>query len=68
MIDGLALNTRLTGHTYRDIVTLAQRYHVQAKDVPYFELARILDIPIAAFDGGITEACKVHGVPLLRFN
>lgn len=68
LLDALSFNTRLTTHTYRKIVALADRYHIQAKDVPYFDLARVLGVPIAAIDGGIKTACRAHGVELLAFS
>ena len=46
------------------IVDLARRYHLQAGDAIYFDLAYASEMPIATLDGGLRTAAKAHGVKL----
>ena len=46
------------------IVDLARRYHLQAGDAIYFDLAYASELPIATLDGGLRTAAKAHGVKL----
>ena len=44
------------------IVDLARRYHLQAGDAIYFDLAYASELPIATLDGGLRTAARAHGV------
>ena len=46
------------------IVDLARRYHLQAGDAIYFDLAHGSALPIATLDGGLRTAAKARGVKL----
>jgi predicted nucleic acid-binding protein len=46
------------------IVDLARRYHLQAGDAIYFDLAHGSDLPIATLDGGLRTAAKAYSVKL----
>jgi predicted nucleic acid-binding protein len=46
------------------IVDIARRYHLQAGDAIYFDLAYGLGLPIATVDGGLRGSAKAHGVKL----
>ena len=48
------------------IAERARRFHLQAFDALYFDLAAVLGLPIATLDGGIKTACRVHGVKLFE--
>lgn len=52
---------------HKRLVELAVEFHLQAKDVPYFVVAKDNDLPLATLDGGLRTACEAFGVRLLTF-
>ena len=57
------INPRLTES---EVIAKAGEFHLQGYDAVYFDLAKRLHVPIAAIDGGIRTACRVHGVELWK--
>jgi predicted nucleic acid-binding protein len=68
-LDVLPVDTHAIGVNFRVLGDLARAYGLTVYDVPYFHLARMLEIPIASRDRGIIAACKswhvVHWQPNL---
>lgn len=66
-LDVLPMDTHAIGVNFKVLGDLASTYGLTAYDVPYFHLARMLEIPIASRDRGIIAACKswntVHWQP-----
>jgi predicted nucleic acid-binding protein len=63
-LESLDVRTHLERYTARQVVELAERYHLQGYDALYFELARVLGLPLATLDDGHRQATKAHGVTL----
>lgn len=55
-ITALGMNFDLLGK-------LSSTYNLSAYDVPYFHLARTLELPLATRDRGLIAACKAWHVP-----
>ena len=70
--EALALLRRLPVETHVDIYAVeilierALRYHLQAYDAVYFDLAHVLRLPIATLDAGLRTAARAHGVKLFE--
>lgn len=47
-----------------EILDLAERYHLQGYDVPYFHLAVTRALPLATLDHGLLTAAHAHRVPI----
>lgn len=60
----IPLETHKEAPAVGEIVELARRYHLQAGDAIYFDLAHASGLPIATLDGGLRTAAKAHGVKL----
>lgn len=58
------IDTHAMGIRFKPMAQLALAYGLTVYDVPYFHLARILDIPIASRDKGIIAACRNWNVSL----
>jgi predicted nucleic acid-binding protein len=58
----LPLETHKEAPAVGEIVDIARRYHLQAGDAIYFDLAYALDLPIATIDAGLRAAAKAHRV------
>lgn len=63
-LERLDVRTHLELYTAREVVELADRYHLQGYDALYFDLARVLRLPLATLDDGHRQAAKAHGVTL----
>jgi predicted nucleic acid-binding protein len=63
-LESFDIRTHLELYGARQIVDLAERYHLQGYDALYFDLARTLKLPLATLDDGHREAAKLHGVTL----
>lgn len=63
-LDNFDIRVHLEPFTARRVVELAKRYHLQGYDALYFDLARILELPLATLDDGHRQASGVHGVTL----
>ena len=61
---GMPIETRQSDHTLRSLVERARRYHLQAIDVLYFEIALDLGLAIATVDRGLRAGAQRHGVKL----
>ena len=61
---GMPIETHMNEHTLRSLVERARRYHLQAIDVLYFEIALDLGLSIATVDRGLRAAAARHGVKL----
>ncbi|MGQ0652788.1 MAG: hypothetical protein ACT4P4_11065 [Betaproteobacteria bacterium] len=48
------------------VLERAQRFHLQAFDLPYLDLALQLEIPLATLDRGLADAARREGVALLK--
>lgn len=60
----LPMETHLNAYAIEILVERARRYHLQAYDAVYFDLAKVLALPLATLDGGLRTAAKAHGVKL----
>lgn len=58
MLDALPIDIVAQGINFSLLGELATSYNLTPYDVPYFQLARMLEIPIATRDRGIISACK----------
>jgi len=63
-LESLDIRAHLELFGAREVVELAERYHLQGYDALYFDLARVLELPLATLDDGHRQATKVHGVAL----
>lgn len=63
-LDELELKVHHVPYSTRGIFELGGRYHLQGYDVPYFDLARSLGLPLATLDGGQRTAARSLGVNL----
>ncbi len=63
-LESLDIRAHLELFGAREVVELAERYHLQGYDALYFDLARVLKLPLATLDHGHRQATKVHGVAL----
>lgn len=63
-LDSLDIRTHLELYSAREVVELAERYHLQGYDALYFDLARVLRLPLATLDDGHRQAAQAHGVAL----
>ncbi len=63
-LESLDVRTHLELYTARQVVELAERYHLQGYDALYFDLAQVLGLPLATLDDGHRQAAKAHGVTL----
>ena len=61
------MDTHAIGVNFKLLGDLAAAYGLTAYDVPYFHLARLLELPMVTRDRGIISACKawtmVHWTP-----
>ena len=60
----MPIETRQSDHTLRSLIERARRYHLQAIDVLYFEIALELGLAIATVDRGLRAGAQRHGVKL----
>jgi predicted nucleic acid-binding protein len=63
-LEDLDIRTHLDLYTASRVVQLAERYHLQGYDALYFDLARVLELPLATLDHGQRQAARSHGVKL----
>ena len=63
-LESLDIRTHLDLYTAGRVVQLAERYHLQGYDALYFDLARVLGLPLATLDHGHRQAARSHGVKL----
>ena len=63
-LESFDIRTHLELYTARRVVELAERYHLQGYDALYFDLARVLELPLATLDHGHRQAARSHGVTL----
>lgn len=63
---GMPIETHVNTYTVRIIIEQARRYHLQALDALYFNLAIALGLPIATIDGGLKTAARRFGVKLFQ--
>jgi predicted nucleic acid-binding protein len=63
-LESFDIRTHLELYSARHVVELAERYHLQGYDALYFDLARLLKLPLATLDDGHREAAKLHRVAL----
>lgn len=61
-LDALRIDIVGQGFNFALLGKLAQSYGLSGYDVPYFQLAREMDIPIASRDRGIAAACRTWHV------
>ena len=61
-LDILPMDTHAIGVNFKLLGDLAGAYGLTVYDVPYFHLARMLELPIASRDRGIISACKAWHV------
>lgn len=61
-LDILPIDTHAMGLNFKVLGDLAGAYGLTVYDVPYFHLARMLELPIASRDRGIISACKAWHV------
>lgn len=67
-LDSMEIRTVVSNESYRGLVKVAQRYHVQAKDVPFIHLAAEAGMPLATIDGGLKAAARSFKVGLVEFH
>ena len=63
-LESLDIRTHLDLYSADRVVQLAERYHLQGYDALYFDLARVLELPLATLDHGHRQAARSHGVKL----
>jgi predicted nucleic acid-binding protein len=63
-LESFDIRTHLELYGARQVVELAERYHLQGYDALYFDLARVLKLPLATLDHGHRQAARLHGVTL----
>jgi len=63
-LESFDIRTHLELYSAREVVDLAQRYHLQGYDALYFDLAHVLKLPLATLDDGHRQAARSHGVTL----
>lgn len=63
-LENFDIRTHLELYSARQVVDLAERYHLQGYDALYFHLARTLKVPLATLDDGHRQAAGLHGVTL----
>lgn len=62
-LDPLDIRVHTEHHSVRRVLDLAGRYNLQGYDALYFELARVLKLPLATLDHGHIQAARQkHGV------
>ena len=61
---GMPIETYMNSHTLRPLIERARRFHLQAIDALYFEIAFDLGLSIATVDRGLRTAARSHGVKL----
>lgn len=61
-MDALRIDIVAQGINFDLLGKLAQSFALSAYDVPYFHLAREMELPIASRDRGIASACKAWNV------
>ena len=61
-LDSFDIRVHLEPISARHVVELAGKYHLQGYDALYFDLARMLRLPLATLDHGHRQATKDHGV------
>jgi predicted nucleic acid-binding protein len=66
-LDSFDTRTHLALYAARQVVELAERYHLQGYDALYFDLARALRLPLATLDHGQRQAASEHGVTIFGF-
>lgn len=66
LLEQMPLETHTNPYTAAIIIERARRYHLQAIDALYFDLAIALDLPIATVDGGLKTAARRFGVKLFQ--
>lgn len=62
VLDVLPIDIVGQGINFRTMGDLSKAYGLTPYDVPYFHLARMLEVPIASRDKGIISACKAWHV------
>lgn len=67
-LDALGIQTIIRPHSYREIISWAKQFHVQAKDAPFVQLAHLSGLPLATLDGGQRQAAKSFSIDLIHFN
>lgn len=65
-LDQLPIETRHELHTPRQIVRLAERYHLAGYDALYFDLADKLRLPLATIDRGLIAAARRQSIALIQ--
>jgi predicted nucleic acid-binding protein len=60
----LPLETHKEAPGVGEIIAIARRYHLQAGDAIYFDLAYGSALPTATLDAGLRAAARAHGVKL----
>jgi len=63
-LESFDIRTHLELYSARQVVELAERYHLQGYDALYFDLAHVLKLPLATLDDGHREAAKLYAVTL----
>jgi predicted nucleic acid-binding protein len=63
-LESFDIRTHLELYSARQVVDLAERYHLQGYDALYLHLARVLRLPLATLDDGHRHAAPLHGVTL----
>ncbi|MGQ0652346.1 MAG: type II toxin-antitoxin system VapC family toxin [Betaproteobacteria bacterium] len=63
-LDALEIRAHLEPYSARDVVKLAERYHVQGYDALYLDLADALKLPLATLDDGQRQAASAQGIAL----
>ncbi len=62
ILDMLPIDITALGMNFKLMGDLAKLFNLAAYDVPYFQLARLLELPIATRDRGIITACNAWNV------
>ena len=62
VLDILPIDSVAPGINFKLLGELSKAYNLAVPDVPYFHLARMMEIPIASRDRGIVSACKAWHV------
>ncbi len=60
----MPLESHMNAYTVGILIERARRYHAQAIDTLYLDLASTLSLPIATIDSGLRSAAKANGVKL----
>lgn len=63
ILDALPIDITAVGMNFKLLGDLAKTFNLAPYDVPYFQLARVMGIPIVSRDRGVISACKQWNVP-----